>query len=175
MHTARSPLFSHCPRCGAGGLTQPEPDAYACGQCGFFYHVNPAVGVGGFVLDDAGRLLMLRRAHEPGRGKLGLPGGFVNAGESAEEALIRETMEETGLAIQDLQFICTAPNVYPYKGVTYHVLDLFFSARANPTSEAAAKAEVDSVVWLEPAEINPEDIAFVSVRCAFERFRAIKL
>ncbi|WCJ60057.1 NUDIX domain-containing protein [Fontisphaera persica] len=171
MTAARLPLFVHCPRCGAAGLTQPEPDAYACGQCGFHYHTNPAVGVGGLVVDNQGRLLLLRRANDPGRGKYGLPGGFVNPGESAEEALVRETREETGLEIQDLRFVCTAPNVYPYRGVTYHVLDIFFAARAAAHSQAAARAEVDSLVWLHPHELNLEDIAFLSVRRAVSLFR----
>lgn len=168
---ARWPLFTHCPRCGAGELRQPEPDAYACGRCGFHYHTNPAVGVGGLVLDDRGRLLLLRRANEPGKGKLGLPGGFVNAGETAEEALLRETREETGLAVQDLRYVCTAPNVYPYRGVTYHVLDIFFAAHTANGARAAVRAEVEGIVWMPPSEVALEDIAFSSVRKAVEMFR----
>ncbi|MCX8157829.1 MAG: NUDIX domain-containing protein [Verrucomicrobiae bacterium] len=171
MSAARLPLFTHCPRCGAGGLTHPEPDAYACGQCGFHYHTNPAVGVGGLVLDGQGRLLLLRRAHDPGKGRLGLPGGFVNPGESAEEALVRETREETGLAIEALRFVCTAPNVYPYRGVTYHVLDIFFAARAVADSVASAQSEVEGVVWMNPHEVKLDDIAFVSVRQAVAKFK----
>lgn len=171
MTPARSPLFEHCPRCGAGGFRQLEPDAFDCEQCGFHYHTNPAVGVGGLVLDEHGRLLLLRRANDPGKGKLGLPGGFVNPGESAEEALIRETREETGLAIEKLRFICTAPNVYPYRGVTYHVLDIFFAASAVANSHAFAKSEVAGLVWMPPQEVVLEDIAFVSVRQAVSQFR----
>lgn len=171
MPSARMPLFVHCPRCGAPGLRQPEPDAYACDECGFHYHTNPAVGVGGLVMDEAGRVLLLRRANDPGKGKLGLPGGFVNPGESAEEALLRETMEETGLAISDLRFVCTAPNVYPYRGVTYQVLDIFFSARTAQGKQAAIRDEVSGLVWLKPSDIVLEDIAFTSVRKAVEEFR----
>lgn len=171
MPAARIPLFVHCPRCGAAALTQPEPDAYACGQCGFHYHTNPAVGVGGLVMDEAGRVLLLRRANDPGKGKLGLPGGFVNPGETAEEALQRETMEETGLTIHNLRFVCTAPNVYPYRGVTYHVLDIFFAAQAARGSQASIRAEVSGLVWLKPSEIQLEDMAFNSVRKAVEQFR----
>lgn len=55
--------------------------------------------VGAVVRDDAGRLLLVRRANEPGRGLWSLPGGRVEPGESAEQALVREVREETGLLV----------------------------------------------------------------------------
>jgi ADP-ribose pyrophosphatase YjhB (NUDIX family) len=165
-----APRFTHCPRCGADGFTQPEPTAYHCRQCDYFYHVNPAVGVGGLILDAAGRLLLLRRANEPGKGKLGLPGGFADAGESAEAALIREAHEEAGLEVREVEYLCSAPNVYPYRGVTYNVLDLFFIARTDSFAQATARAEVTEIVIQRPGEICLADIAFVSVRQAIELF-----
>ena len=56
--------------------------------------------VGAVVLDDAGRLLLIRRANEPGRGRWSVPGGRVEAGETDHQALIREVAEETGLAVE---------------------------------------------------------------------------
>jgi ADP-ribose pyrophosphatase YjhB (NUDIX family) len=56
--------------------------------------------VGAVLLDDAGRLLLIRRAHEPGRGRWSVPGGRVEVGETDQQAVIREVAEETGLAVE---------------------------------------------------------------------------
>src|SRR3954469_7876421 len=55
--------------------------------------------VGGLAYDEAGRLLLVRRANEPGRGLWSVPGGRVEPGETSEEAVVREVAEETGLRV----------------------------------------------------------------------------
>ena len=55
--------------------------------------------VGAVILDEDGRILLIKRGHEPARGKWSIPGGRVEAGESAEDAVHREIREETGLSI----------------------------------------------------------------------------
>ena len=56
--------------------------------------------VGGLAYDDAGRLLLIRRGNEPGRGLWSIPGGRVEPGETDPEALVREMAEETGLVVE---------------------------------------------------------------------------
>jgi 8-oxo-dGTP diphosphatase len=56
--------------------------------------------VGGLVYDDEGRLLLVRRANEPGRGLWSVPGGRVEAGEDDAAAVVREMREETGLQVE---------------------------------------------------------------------------
>lgn len=55
--------------------------------------------VGAIIKDEAGRLLLIRRGHEPGKGLWSIPGGRIEPGESDEAALVREVREETGLAV----------------------------------------------------------------------------
>ena len=55
--------------------------------------------VGAIITDDAGRLLLIQRGHQPEAGRWSLPGGRVEAGESDEQALVRELHEETGLSV----------------------------------------------------------------------------
>ena len=55
--------------------------------------------VGAVIKDRSGRLLLIRRGHEPGKGQWSIPGGRVEAGESDAEALAREVREETGLVV----------------------------------------------------------------------------
>src|SRR5712691_10819704 len=55
--------------------------------------------VGAVIKDDAGRLLLIKRGHEPGKGLWSVPGGRVEAGETDQEALVREVREETGLVV----------------------------------------------------------------------------
>jgi ADP-ribose pyrophosphatase YjhB (NUDIX family) len=164
--------FRHCPGCGAPLPPAAEPRLLHCGRCGFHYHFNPAIGTGAILVAPDGRILLTRRLHDPGRGKLGLPGGFADAGETAEEALRREVREEVGLEVADLAYLCSGVNWYPYRGITYPVLDLFFVARLPAALEARALDEVASCAWLRPAEIDFAAIAFPTVRAALERFLA---
>ena len=170
MIAARNPGFTHCPRCGAPGLHQPEPNACKCDACGFFYHLNPAVGVGGIVQDACGHVILLKRAHDPCKGMLGLPGGVVDAGETAEAALRRELQEEIGLEVLEMAYLGSWPNQYPYRGVMYDVLDLFFACRTNSFATATAKSETTGLCIFAPADIPLDQIAFSSVRQALETF-----
>jgi 8-oxo-dGTP diphosphatase len=60
---------------------------------------QPVQCAGAVVRDDAGRLLLVRRGHQPSEGLWSLPGGRIEAGESAAEAAAREVREETGLEV----------------------------------------------------------------------------
>ena len=101
-----------------------------------------------------------------------MPGGFVDIGERAEEALRREIREEVNLEVASVEFLCSQPNQYDYKGITYPVLDLFFVTRAGGTQPAVALDGVESVCWLKIREVNLDEIAFPSVRQALGYYLA---
>lgn len=142
----------------------------SCSACGFHFHFNPAVAAGLMVDDGAGRLLLLRRSLEPAKGLFGFPGGFVDRGERVEDAVSREAREETGLEVEDVAFLASWPNVYPWRGIEYPVADLFFTARARAGSRASARQEVEEVVWARPEEIDPATLAFPTTRSALTRY-----
>ena len=100
-----------------------------------------------------------------------MPGGFIDEGETAEDGVRREFVEEVGFALDGIEFLCSHPNLYFYKEVTYPVLDFFFVARASGKEVPQALDGVASVHWLDPLRIDPEEIAFPSMRYAFEIYR----
>src|SRR5262245_43774977 len=61
---------------------------------------RPIAGVGAVVLDEENRVLLVKRGHAPLKGEWSLPGGAVEIGETLEDALVRELLEETGLAVE---------------------------------------------------------------------------
>jgi 8-oxo-dGTP diphosphatase len=73
--------------------------------------------VGAVIFDDAGRLLLVRRAHEPGRGRWSVPGGRVEAGETDAQAVIREVAEETGLVVEIVQLLGQVQRHAPDGGI----------------------------------------------------------
>src|SRR5690242_10588704 len=109
-------LFRFCPRCAA-----PRPadnlgqSPLRCAACGLAFFFNPTVAAAAFVHDPAGRVLFIRRAHDPSAGKLGVPGGFIDFGESAEDGLRREVREEVGIEIDRPRFLVSFPNTYFYR------------------------------------------------------------
>jgi len=163
-------LFRFCPRCGQPLPAGRRGNFIECGACGLLYFLNAVVAAGAILVDDRGRALFLRRSKDPGKGKLGLPGGFAEIGETAEENLRREVREEVNLELASLEFLCSSPNPYEYRGVTYPVLDLFFIARARSLDTLRVLEEADGCCWLAPEEIHIEDIAFPSVRAAVRRW-----
>ena len=70
-----------------------------CPSCRYVYFTDPKVGVGVAVV-DGDRLLLVRRAMNPERGKWSLPAGYIDQGEDPKEAAAREALEETGLVVE---------------------------------------------------------------------------
>jgi ADP-ribose pyrophosphatase YjhB (NUDIX family) len=126
--------------------------------------------VGGFIQNPAGDVLMVRRAHEPARGKLAIPGGFIDINETAEEALRRETREEVGLELSELTYLSSQVNSYRYEEVTYPVLDFFFVANAVAPEKAQLLDGVDALRWMAPAKVDLAEIAFPSIRRALSQW-----
>ena len=158
-------VIDRCPRCATPRTGAGSP--FRCVACGLTRFANPAVGVGCFVRDAAGRHLFTVRGKDPGKGMLGLPGGFVDAGESAEDALHREVREEIGGAITAVRYLCSSPNRYLYGGVAYDVLDIFFTAELAAGALTLDPEEIGAVRWMPTADVRVDDIAFPSMRAAW--------
>lgn len=156
--------FRYCLRCGAEGIGIEGTNVVKCSGCGFVFYLNTAAAVAALITDDEGKLLITVRAKEPARGRWDLPGGFVDPGESAEDALRREVKEELNLDIISMTYLSSAPNLYEYKQVTYSVVDFAYLCQVKDIDQARPQDDVASLLLKSPAEIDPEKFAFPSTR-----------
>jgi 8-oxo-dGTP pyrophosphatase MutT (NUDIX family) len=179
-------MFKYCPSCASVTIRFEQNKKFVCPDCGFTYYHNIAAaaacivctgpaGVSGGVLPGEERILFLVRARDPGRGRLDLPGGFVDAGEGVVEGLRRECREELGWeAPQDgFSFLASFPNVYPYKNITYNTCDMVFTVLAPGLEEkdfCLEKDEIAGIRLIRPQDIRYEDIAFDSIRRAVKAY-----
>jgi ADP-ribose pyrophosphatase len=162
--------FRHCPSCAAPNT--PGPNPLVCPACGFCFFFNPTVSAAAFVFDAAGRTLLLRRAKEPAKGLFGIPGGFIDFGETAETALHREVMEEVGIQVTGLTYLCSLPNEYHYRGVTYPVCDLVFTATAVNPEAAQSLDGVAGYEWRRLEEVREDELAFPSLKLGLQLLRS---
>ncbi|MDR0431283.1 MAG: NUDIX domain-containing protein [Tannerellaceae bacterium] len=162
--------FSYCPACGAALFEVHNEKSKQCTACGFTYYFNPSAAVACFIKDKKGNLLLVRRAKDPGKGSLDLPGGFVDMNESAEDAVYREIQEETGLVMPTIQYLFSLPNIYPYLGFNVHTLDLFFESNVDSFHGAKAADDAAEIVVLSPGELTPRAFGLQSVRQAVKKY-----
>ena len=156
--------FKYCPKCGAAAIRAASPKLLRCDACGFELYMNPAAAVAGVITDGQGRILVLVRAREPGKGKWDLPGGFVDPGETAEDAISREVREELGLELTARRYLGSWPNIYEYGSVPYRTLDIGFACEAAGVERArATEDEIEQVLLLRPQELDIGRFAFASV------------
>lgn len=158
--------FRFCPHCGFEAPSIHHERSLTCPACGFEFFFNPAGAVGGFLLYE-GRLLLGVRDRAPRADYLDVPGGFIDFEESAEAGLQRELKEEFNLDSGSLHYLCSGPNLYPYGGVPYRTLDLFFWGTLSSLEGLKAGDDVRESLLIEPAELDPERFAFESTRRAF--------
>jgi len=137
--------------------------------------MNAAAATVALIQDREGRLLVGRRAREPARGTLDLPGGFCDIGETLEEGLAREVKEETNLDVSSARLLFTLPNKYPYSGLVVHTVDSFFICDVRGDAHQAKPADdVEELLWLPLNRIDPKDFGLMSIRQGVERFLEMK-
>jgi 8-oxo-dGTP diphosphatase len=111
------------------------------------------VGVGAVIL-DAGRVLLVKRGHEPLKGEWSLPGGAVELGETLEAALEREVMEETGLSIDVGRVIDVIDRIQRGTDgrLDYHYVIVDYMCRTRG-GRLAHGSDADAACWADIAEL----------------------
>ena len=115
------PEFRYCPVCGgrlgSSRLKPNEPSRLVCPKCEFVFYLDPKL-VGCSIVRFDDKIVLLKRAIDPRKGKWVLPGGYVDRGEEVPAAAVRETEEECGIRtrIEDLL------GIYSYPGRTQVVV-----------------------------------------------------
>ena len=168
-------LFHFCPKCGSSDFEIHNALSKHCTNCGFTYYQNPRASTAAFILNGRGELLVARRGKEPAKDTLDLPGGFVDNEENAEQGMVREILEETGLHINadSVEYLFSIPNVYHYSGMDIHTLDLFFLCHVegnDVTVEAADDAK--GLAWVPLRDVYVECFGLCSIQQGVRRFLA---
>jgi len=159
----------HCPRCAGKDLSWPTPKDFTCRQCGFVLYLNIAAAVA-VIIECQGKILFGLRKHDPGKGMFDLPGGFVDRGESAEAAALREVREETGIELPQIQYLFSLPNTYHYRNIVYDTLDMIYLCHLPEAPLMKAADDLEQLLWIDCDKIAYERIAFSSLRRAVQRF-----
>ena len=156
--------FHYCPVCGSSHFEINDFKSRKCSDCGFTFYLNSGASVVAVVLNAEGQLLVARRAEEPALGTLDLPGGFVDAGESLEEAVIREFREETGAEVTPERWLFSLPNIYRYSNMDIPTTDSFFLCRLSPQVQLFPADDVSGLLWLPLKSLQPELFGLDSIR-----------
>lgn len=141
-----------------------DRERLVCPECQYIAYENPKIVVGSIVTDDAGRILLCRRAIEPRKGYWTLPAGYMELSETTEQGAAREAREEAcaEIAIEGLLAIYNIPRISQ--------VQLIYRARlANPAIAAGPESlEVAMFAW---EDIPWDDLAFPSVSWSLHQHR----
>jgi len=151
-----SHLYHFCPRCGGPlerrVLKATEPARPVCARCGFIFYLDPKIAVGTIIRTEHERIVLVRRAIEPGYGKWVFPGGYVDRGEALVTAAIREAREECGLEVR----LDSLVNIYSYAGrapviVVYAATAIGGTLCIDDECLETAEFEIADIPWSELA------------------------
>ncbi len=156
--------FRFCPVCGSDHFVPNSDKSKKCADCGFEYFLNASAANVAFILNARRELLVVTRKKEPARGTLDLPGGFADIGETAEEGVMREVMEETGLEVTALRYLFSLPNSYPYSGFEVKTLDSFYLCQVRHADSARPHDDAADLQWVALNDLQPDLFGLASIR-----------
>ena len=162
-------VYRFCPTCGGDLesrlLKAGDPERLVCARCGQVLYLDPKVAVGTIIRVDDGRIVLVRRAIEPGYGLWVFPGGYVDRGESVTGAAIREAREEAGLVVALERLV----NIYSYTDRSLIVI--VYAARAIG-GDLCIDEECLEARLFAPPDIPWNQLAFHSTSEALREYLA---
>ncbi|MBD8389678.1 NUDIX domain-containing protein [Dysgonomonas sp. BGC7] len=156
--------FKYCPKCGSDRFVENNFKSKRCEDCGFVYYFNSCSSTIALIVNENRELLVATRAHEPVKGTLDLPGGFVDMNETGEEAVIREVKEETNMDVTDVKYMFSIPNRYVYSGFEVHTLDMVYLCKVTDASTFKAEDDVAKLQFIKITDLNPDLFGLLSVK-----------
>jgi 8-oxo-dGTP diphosphatase len=141
-----------CPRCGmvVGQAERFGKMRPVCSQCGWMHFADPKVAASALIEQD-GRVLLVRRVNEPFRGLWTLPAGFVDAGEDPADTAVRECLEETGLTVRIVRVLDVIAGREHPRGADFIIV---YSAQVV-SGELTAGDDADRAMWFERDQLPP--------------------
>lgn len=166
-----------CPVCSGDlervvGEPGAQPHLRCAGECGGDWYANPKPTANILVeRTDDRRLLLVRRGRDPFKGCWDIPGGFVEDGEEAQVAALRELREETGLDVTITGWVGVFGDRYGGDRGE-HTCNLFWRGEVAHPDAAQPASDVTELAWFEPEEIpGDDDLAFDCVPRALRAWR----
>lgn len=144
--------INYCPRCGTA-LTRAERFGHeraVCPQCDWIHFADPKVAAA-ILLEQDGRVLLVRRVNEPFRGLWTLPAGFVDAGEDPARAAERECLEETGLAVHVTRVLDIVAGREHPRGADFVIV---YQAEVV-SGDLSPADDADAVDWFTRSQLPP--------------------
>lgn len=162
--------YNYCPRCGHA-LDHREVEDHrvrpVCPRCGYIVYLNPPIAVGVIAECADGRLVLVLRGENPGRGLWGLPAGFMEIDETTEETARRECLEETGLQIE-LKDLWGIWSYFHVEKRTSGVLVLYRAVVIG--GEPRPGSDTTEVRFFAPDEIPFDGLAFETHKEALRKW-----
>jgi 8-oxo-dGTP diphosphatase len=123
------------------------------------YPETPLVGVGAIIIEE-GRVALVKRGHPPLEGKWSIPGGVLEVGETLRKAVVREALEETGLAVEPGELLGVFERVLPDEQgrMKYHYVLIDFLCR-RVAGELEAGDDASEVRWFRREELGSLELA----------------
>ena len=164
-----TPPYKFCPVCGSAleprvlKITEPKRLVCTNTSCGFVFYLDPKIAVGTIIRMASGKIVLVKRAIEPGYGKWVFPGGYVDRGEEITLAAVREAREEAGLAVRLDHLV----NIYSYAGrapviIVYAATMISGELAVDDEGLEAREFDLDEIPW--------DDLAFRSTREALRDY-----
>ncbi len=153
----------YCPRCGEAAEVA-YPRSITCPHCGYGAYYNPKPVAAAIPVTREGRIVLLRRGFEPGKDLWTFPGGFVDLGETVEDAAQREAREEIQADVELTDLVGV------YSNADERIVLIVFAASIH--QEPQTTAEALQVQAFAPDEIPWEELAFWSTTNALKDFLA---
>ena len=157
-------VLKFCPKCRSSQFNPSGNKSLKCNQCGFHFYLNSAAAVAALVVDEKGKLLLTKRGIEPSYGKLDLPGGFVDPGETVENALIRELKEELCLEVKSFEYLYSASNEYVFSGYCVFTIDLAFKVYPESLNGLKAQDDIIDFKFYSEEELDYNEIPAPSIK-----------